>query len=194
MAIFMACYLTMSALTYVKPVRTAVIPVYNVFQKVAFNMMHPKIRTDFTRFDGNSDEYDYSIHIFSKEEYKRSRVKSAVTPYVITNQSARLTAFGPFIMLISLIIASPISWKRKLLSFAIGGFVVLLLLAMKYTALFDGNFDQSMAILKDPGSWWIGISKFFNEAFRTNEFLALIIIPIWALSSFRLKDWKWFIE
>jgi len=157
--------------------------------------MHPSIRTDFTKYDGQSDKFDYSIHIFSKEQYRNSRNKSQVKPFVITNQSARITAFGPFIMLLALIIASPISWKRKLFSFAVGGFFVFLLLAMKYTALFDANVDSnSMAILKSPGSWWIGISQFFNEAFRTNEFLALVILPIWALASFRLKDWKWFIE
>ena len=192
--IFVVVYLVLSSLTYVKSVRTAVVPVYNIFQKATFNLVHPVIRTDFTSFDGPSDQFDYSIHIFSKEQYRNSKNKSKVKPFVITNQNARLTAFGPFIMLLSLIIASPISWKRKLFSFAIGGFFVLLLLAMKYTALFDANIDNSMAILKSPGSWWIGISQFFNEAFRTNEFLALIILPIWALASFRLKDWKWFIE
>jgi len=197
LAIFLACYLTITALSYVKPVRQAVVPVYNVFQKATFNMMHPKIRTDFTSFDSKAngtDEYDYSIHIQSAEEYKKSRNKSQVHTYVITNQNARLTAFGPFIMLLSLVLASPISWKRKLLSFALGSSVVFFLLAMKYTALFDGNLDNSMTALKDPNSIWINISKFLNDAFRTNEFLALIIIPIWALTSFRTKDWKWFIQ
>ncbi len=195
LGIFVVCYLVMSSLTYVKPIRTAVIPVYNVFQKTTFNLVHPVIRTDFTSYDGPTDQFDFSIHIFSKEQYRNSRNKSQVKPFVITNQNARITAFGPLILLLSLIIASPISWKRKLLSFAIGGFFVLLLLAMKYTALFDANFDpNTMSILMKPGSWWIGISKFFNDAFRTNEFLALMILPIWALSSFRLKDWKWFIE
>ncbi|GEM_PF-1378193 len=195
LGIFVISYLVLQSLTYVKPIRTAVIPVYNVFQKATFNLMHPSIRTDFTKYDGQSDKFDYSIHIFSKEQYRNSRNKSQVKPFVITNQSARITAFGPFIMLLALIIASPISWKRKLFSFAVGGFFVFLLLAMKYTALFDANVDSnSMAILKSPGSWWIGISQFFNEAFRTNEFLALVILPIWALASFRLKDWKWFIE
>ena len=188
--IFMACYLTLSALTYVKPVRAAIVPVYNVFQQGVSNSFHTTIRTGFRKYAGHSEEYDYSIYIYSDEEYRRSRNKNAVQPYVISNQSARLTALGPFIMLIALIIASPIGWRRKLLSFVIGSLFVLILLGMKYTALFDAN----MEVLKSLGSWWIGISKLFNDAFRTNEFLALIIIPIWAISSFRMKDWKWFIE
>ena len=193
--IFVICYLLMASLTHIKPVRSAIVPVYNIFQKATFNLVHPVIRTDFSKYKGTNSDFDYSVHIYSKEQYRSSRVKSQVKPFVVTNQNARITAFGPFIMLLSLIVASPISWKRKLLSFAIGGFFVLLLLSMKYTALFDANLDPtSMAILKKPGSWWIGISKFFNDAFRTNEFMSLMILPIWALSSFRLKDWKWFID
>lgn len=194
LGVFMMVYLTLSAATYIKPIRGVVVPVYNGFQQAVFNMAHPVIRTDYRSYEGQSELYDFSIDLYSKQEYKRSQNKRLVNAYITTNYEARLIALGPFIMLISLVLASPITWKRKLLAFGVGSFIILLLLAMKFTAIFDANLDSSLAFLKDPDSGWIGISKFLNDAFRTNEFLALIIIPIWAISSFRLKDWKWFIE
>lgn len=188
--IFLVCYLALSSLSYVKSARNVAVPIYNAFQQMTLNIFHPTVRTDFRNYEGPSEEFDYSIYIYSAEEYKYAANKRAVKPHVISNQNARITAFGPFIMLISLIMASPISWKRKLLSFVIGSFLILILLSMKYTALFDANMDT----LKPASSIWVSLSNLFNDAFRTHEFLALTIIPIWALSSFRTKDWKWFLK
>lgn len=188
--IFLVCYLGFSSLSYVKSARSIAVPVYNAFQQTTLNMFHPTVRTDFKSYKGPSEDYDYSIYIYSAEEYKYATNKRAVNPHVISNQNAKITAFGPFIMLISLIIASPITWKRKLLSFAIGGFLILVLLSMKYTSMFDANMDT----LKPASSIWVSLSNLFSNAFRTHEFLTLMIIPIWALSSFRAKDWKWFLK
>ena len=157
---------------------------------MTFNIFHPTIRTDFKSYEGDAEQFDFSIYIYSAQEYKLAGNKNAVQPHVISNQNARITAFGPFIMFIALIIASPITWKRKLLSLAIGGLLVYILLSMKYTALFDANMDT----LKPSSSIWVSLSNLFSQAFRTHEFLTLMIVPIWALSSFRLKDWKWFLE
>lgn len=188
--IFLVGYLSLTSLSYVKGVRSVAIPVYNAFQQMTFNIFHPTIRTDFKSYEGDAEQFDFSIYIYSAQEYKLAGNKNAVQPHVISNQNARITAFGPFIMFIALIIASPITWKRKLLSLAIGGLLVYILLSMKYTALFDANMDT----LKPSSSIWVSLSNLFSQAFRTHEFLTLMIVPIWALSSFRLKDWKWFLE
>ncbi len=188
--IFLISYLILSSLTYVKTARSAAIPIHNAFQQMTFNMFHPTIRTDFKTYDGPSEDYDYSVYIYSAREYRVALNKNAVKPHNISNQNARATAFGPFIMLIALIIASPITWKRKLLSLALGSFLIFILLSMKYTALFDANMDT----LKPKSSIWIALSNLFGDAFRTHEFLAMTIAPIWAISSLRLKDWKWFLK
>ncbi len=189
--IFFFGYILFSLLPFIQPVRTAAISTYNAFQQVAFNTFHPTARTDFRNFEGNSDEYDYSVYIFRKEEWKRSSNKKMIQPAFILNQNARLTAFGPFIMLLSLILASPITWKRKLFSLAVGAAIIYILLAMKYTAMIDQNAE----ILRPDGwSTWVKLSTLFNNAFRTQEFMALLIIPIWAISSLRAKDWKWFLQ
>lgn len=188
--IFLVAYLSLSSLSYVKSARSVAVPVYNALQQMTLNMFHPTVRTDFKNYEGPAEEFDYSIYIYSALEYKMAANKRAVQPHVISNQNARVTAFGPFIMLIALIIASPITWKRKLLSLGIGSLLVFILLSMKYTALFDANMDT----LKPNNSIWVSLSNLFSEAFRTHEFLTLMIIPIWALSSFRIKDWKWFLE
>lgn len=189
--IFFFSYILLSLLPFAQPVRKAAVSTYNTFQQVTFNMFHPTARTDFRNFEGASSEYDYSIHIFTKKVWQTSPNKKTARPSFILNQNARLTAFGPFIMLLALVIASPISWQRKLFSIAVGAFFIYVLLAMKYTAM----IDQNAPMLRPPGgSLWVSMSQGLNNAFRTQEFMALLIIPIWAISSFRSKDWKWFLQ
>ena len=189
--VFFVSYVILSILPFVPAVRTAAVGTYNVFQQIAFNMFHPTARTDFRNFDGQSEEYDYSIYIYKKEDWKGSSNKKGLQPSFILNQNARLTAFGPFIMLISLILASPIPWKRQLFAFMIGSFLICILLAMKFSAMIDENAE----ILRVQGfSLWLSMSKMFNSAFRTHEFMALLIIPIWAISSLKTADWKWFLK
>lgn len=189
--IFFFSYILLSLLPFASPVRSAAVSTYNAFQQAAFNAFHPTARTDFRSFEGASDEYDYSIYIFSKNQWSQNSNKKLIQPSFILNQNARLTAFGPFIMFLSLIIASPIGWRRKLISAAIGCIIIYILLAMKYTAMIDQN-----AISLRPQGWstWVKLSTLFNNAFRTQEFMSLLIIPIWAISAFRFKDWKWFLQ
>ena len=189
--IFFVSYIVLSLLPFSQPVRGAAVGVYNTFQQGLFNAFHPTTRTDFRNYDGDVSEYDYSVYIYQKEAWKRAPNKRAVQPAFILNQNARLTAFGPFIMLIALILASPITWKRKFLSLVIGSILIYILLAMKYTAMIDQNAEM----LRPQGfSLWVSLSRLFNNAFRTQEFLALLIIPIWAISSLRMNDWKWFLK
>lgn len=196
--IFLIAYLGLTGLTFISPVRKAAVSVYNEAQQVAFNIFHPTIRTNFKTYDGPApDEYDYAIHIHTKANWNNARSRKNLKPTIISNQNARLTAFGPFIMLIALIIGSPVNWKKKLFSFFIGSFIICILLSLKYTALFyEGtDNDQLRAMFHPKGSsLWISISNFFNDAFRTHEFLALLIIPIWAITSMNRKDWVWFLK
>lgn len=196
--IFFVSYIILSLLPFAQPVRSVAVSTYNVFQQATFNAFHPTVRTDFRSFEGASTEYDYSVYIYSKPVWKAANNKKNAQPMFILNQNARLTAFGPFIMLFALIIASPISWKRKLLSIFIGAIFICVLLGMKFSAMIDQNaVDPATGahLLRPDGmSIWLSLSSMFNNAFRTQEFLALLIIPIWAIASFRMKDWKWFMQ
>ena len=189
--LFMAVYLVLTLLPSIKPVKTAAVSIFNTFQQATFNTFHPTARTRFTLFDGPESEYDYSINIYTKSNWRTSPNKANIRPSFILNQNARLTAFGPFIMLIALILASPITWRRKIIALIIGCFLIYILLALKFSAM----IDQNAPILRPKGfSLWVSLSRLFNNAFRTQEFLALLIIPIWAISSLRVRDWKWFLS
>ena len=189
--IFFFSYIFFSILPFISPVRSVAVNTYNAFQQAAFNAFHPTTRTDFRSFEGESDEYDYSIYIYSLDQWNQGSNKKMIQPSFILNQNARLTAFGPFIMFLSLIIASPIGWKRRLISLAIGAIFIYILLAMKYTAMIDQN-----APMLRPSGWsmWVSLSTLFNNAFRTQEFMSLLIIPIWAISALKFRDWKWFLQ
>jgi len=191
LVLFFILYILFTLLPFAQPVRTAAVGVYTTFQQGVFNAFHPSIRTDFRHYEESGSEFDYSIYIYDKAEYKRTRDKRTARHKFILNQTARLTAFGPFTMLLALVLASPISWRRKIISLIIGSLLVYILLSMKYTSLFDANAES----LRYQGfSLWVSLSRQLSDAFRTTEFLSILIIPIWAITSLRLSDWKWFLK
>ena len=191
-SIFLFSYFVLTISLFVDPFKDLGVSIYNTFQGATFNVFHPTTRTDFRFYEGESPEqYDYSVYIFSKEEWKSSPRKKMLQPMFIMNQNARTTALGPFILLFSLIVASPITWRRKLIALIVGGIILYIILSMKYTTMFYENAES----LRPAGfSLWVSISRLFSGAFRTQEFLSIIIIPIWAIVSLRKQDWKWFIS
>ena len=158
--------------------------IFRVVEQSIFNSFHPTAAIQLTAIDPTtvpqgSDEYDYAMKIYDKAVWQRVSNKSALTPTFIANQSSRATYFGPAVLLLILIIATPVNWKRKLFAFIIGFVLLCFLLSLKFSFL----IDQNGAILtQGTSSIWLTLSKLFGMAFRTSEFFLLLMIPVWALS------------
>ena len=194
--LFVAVYITLSILHLLGPVKTVHSAVFNETQQLVFNIAHPTVRTNFKQYDavasgqkGNQDLFDFSIMIYAKDQWKMASNKRLVQPKFILNQSIKLASLGPFVLLLSLLLVSPSTWKKKLIALFVGSMLLSLVLAMKYTYLIDQNAPH---LTKDGFSLWMSISKTVGNALRTNEANLIVVVPIWIASVIGKKELEWF--
>lgn len=183
------------ALHQSKGVRSFHNNVFITLEQVAFNLFHPDYHTDFKKYQRTEgmpyqpDRYDYSIWIYDKKRWKRAPVKSSVKPISKLNSPLDNSSIGPILLLLALIIATPVSWKRKILYSFIGIFLVYILIALKYSYMMYENLDNYEA----HGLWGM-LSTTFGNAFRSHEFLLMNVVFIWVLICIRSKEFKWFMK
>ena len=108
------------------------------------------------------------------------------------DMNTRYLGFIPAILMISLTLASPVPWKRKLIAL-LAGLILLTLLII---------FKQWIALLaiceQNP---WLDLTNFTGTTKKllafTNTFISsysstilYFVVPIWLLVTFRLEDFK----
>jgi len=110
------------------------------------------------------------------------------------NTETRGFGYLPTVLLISLVLASPVSWRRKIIALIVGGALVTLLVM----------FRIWFQILYLCGQFpWLNLYNFGETQKRIIEFIyqaAVIpinmvlyfVIIIWLLVTFRKEDLKWF--
>lgn len=161
-------------------------------EQVVFNIWHPTIKTDFALYKETQglpfqpDKYDYSISIYDKKELKRNRRTKALN---MLNASLDNIAIGPFVLLLSLILATPVNWKRKAAYFLIGLLMTYTLIALKYTKLFADNIESLT-----PGGLWGLLSRLYGDALTSHEFILINVLFFWAIISIRKKEINWLLN
>ncbi len=190
--IFFCSYFILLGLHEIKLVRKVHTGLFTSLEQVVFNVFHPTIKTDFEFYqksaglDYRPDKFDFSIKIFNREALSKNR---RAKPMNILNASLDNIAIGPFILLLSLIIATPTHWKRKLLSFIIGLILIYILTALKYSKLFAENIE-SLA----PRGLWGGLTNLYGNSLKSHEFILINVLLFWALLSIRKKELNWFLN
>jgi hypothetical protein len=106
--------------------------------------------------------------------------------------NTRILGYIPTILFISLVLASPVPWKRRLIGLAIGIVPVMLLIIFKHWI--------SILWLCEQNAWlkltnFTGFSKtlltFTNTFISTSSFtVPYFVVGIWLLVTFRLDDLK----
>lgn len=193
---FILCYIVVSALHLAKPVRNAHVAVFNVFEQVVFNAFHPNLRVNFKKYvytpdmPPNVDNFDFSIYIYERSAWKKAINKKNLRPRFILNQNSRVVSIAPFSLFLSLLLVSPVGWKRKLASWITGSVVILGFLALKFSYLLEMNSSLKMPTY----SIWRLLSVSFGNAFRTTEFLLICVLIVWALVTLRMRDYKWYLK
>lgn len=192
---FLAVYIFISALHFTSPVRKAHLAIFTTSEQLVFNIFHPSVWTNFKTYEkpiGTGNElFDFSIFIYTKNQWRKFRANPSTPPNVQVNQSAKLSSIGPFTLFLALLLVTPITWKRKLFALFMGSFLILVFIALKYSYMFQEN-DTMFAL--SPYSIWGILTNAFGNAFRTHEFMLLCVLGAWAMVSLRLKDYKWFIK
>lgn len=192
---FCAVYFTAVALHESQSVRKAHAKVFTVLEEFTFNMFNPHYRVDFgdykqlAQLDYRPDLYDFSMTIFDRKRWRQAPMKSSVKPISMLNGSIDTMSIGPILLLIALIVATPTSWRRKLLYLAIGVFLSYILIALKYSHMFYENLDTYQ-----PSGLWGLLSTTFGKAFRSHEFMLFNVLFIWVVIAIRKKELDWLLN
>ena len=192
---FCICYFSLVVVHEIKAVRSLHNSFFISVEQSVFNLFNPNTRIELSNYTQTPgvpympDSYDHSFTIFDKAKYKRARNKENAKPISLLNASLDNTSIGPLILFISLLIATPVVWKRKVIYGLLGILLVYILISLKYSFLFYENIES----LSPIGLWGL-LSKTFGGAFRSHEFLLLNVLFIWALVSIRSKEFKWFLS
>jgi hypothetical protein len=106
--------------------------------------------------------------------------------------NTRILGYLPMVLLISLVLASPVPWRRKLLALPLGLILVMGLVLLKHWI--------SLLWLCETTPWlkltnFTGFSKtlltFTNTFISSSSFtVAYFAVGIWLLVTFRLEDFK----
>lgn len=142
----------------------------------------------FIQFSEGQGHLDTQINIANAQQLAADKTVEAAYFTV----GSRQTAYLPFVLFIALIIATPISLKRKLLAFPLGVLLVYLFVAFKIIVLFLYNYNLQE---------WIGLFQFEGFTERLVNFsystianplppTILMIFLIWIMVCFRKDDWK----
>ena len=193
--IFVLSYCAILFLYTVPFVKKAHISVYNESQQLVFNILHPTVKVDFKHYaqsqmSDDSGEYDISMWVYALRDFQRRIKLSEPKLLGILNFNSRIISVGPFALLLSLVIASPISLKRKLISIVFSSLLVLALLSFKFGTLINAQID----VLSQKNFIWRLIVNYLGDMLRTHEFILICVMIFWIVGSLRFKDYKWFIE
>jgi hypothetical protein len=142
----------------------------------------------FTRFTEVKDKAITLVNLGNSTQIKKDG--TAETTYGLLN--VRYLAYLPTVLLISLILASPVPWKRKLISLVAG-----LLLVTAFIMFLQWLFIMFLAV-RAP---WINLSgiteaktNFINFGYKylvdMPGFSRFLVVVIWLLVTFRMDDLK----
>ncbi len=169
----------------------------NSFAKWASNKYRsyiPDAEVSFHPTDGAS-EHDLVITYMNSKTKKAKVVKARQAGLQTANLDASSSQFSvwdyfllQYIVLIALVLASPISWKRKGISFLVGGIVLTLFTFHRFHCTLK-YYAKESPILEPLGMSSFS-EKYIDGVFNMQsiEFIFISTFIIWALSTIPKRD------
>jgi hypothetical protein len=108
------------------------------------------------------------------------------------DHSARLTGYLPTALFVALVLATPVAWRRRLLSLAVGLALVHALVALRVCVALLYGFSQPTAVaLFAPGPFWAAALRHtFQIVTVWVSFAFVAPLFIWALVTLRRSDFE----
>ena len=189
--IFIISYTVLVLLHMVPGARMIQTSIFVFFEEVLLNLFHPSVHAKFQLIDRqvfpNGQEYDFTMFLYDEFEWRSSINKRVLDPTVTMNQDIRSVSTGPFTLLLSLIIATPNTWKRKIIGFVIGLVILYGLQTVRYTFLI---YENAPPLREANISMWVSMARNLGPLFRTAEFMMIMMLPVWALVSLDIEKIK----
>lgn len=153
-----------------------------------FNLVNPSVYTEFKKFEGETKEdWDITFWIYDTKKHgsklNKKAYRARVNPSYIVNKGLRDIVLVPTIFLLSLIIASPISIKQKLINAGVGMLLFYLYISFYLSYKFEVAIHDQVF---EPSSLW----DYFVTVMGKNwigEHILIVAMLIWAVLTFSPK-------
>jgi len=130
-------------------------------------------------------EFDIDIRLYNKAQAD----KNGHVPIIKTRHTSRHDGYMYITFMTALILASPISWKRKLWALLTGLILIHGFIALKLWIRLLHAFSTKPLCLFTPSSFWRRMLNIAHQQFIVNiSFGFVVSIFIWILVSFRRED------
>lgn len=157
------------------------------YRKIAGSFFNTFRETGLVRFKEGAKPEITHINIGNKDLPRGPGGAIKTLPIDI---NTRYLGYLPTILLISLVVASPVPWKRKLIALALGlALVTLLILFKQYISLLwrcDQNPWLQLTDYGDKGKALLNSTYHFIAV--TSSSVLYFVVAIWLLVTFRLDD------
>lgn len=162
---------------------------YSKFYRATATKLFSDFREDgFVRFEKESGKYDSRIGIGNKKLLD----KNNSTQLLFAPLSSQNIGYFPTILFVSLLLASPISWKRKIPALLLGLFlttgIIMFKTWMNILHLVESTPWLKLSTYSDSNKERIEFI-YFNFANYTAPSLLLVVV-IWVMVSFRRSDFS----
>lgn len=178
-----ACWLLLiyGALTALLPVLA---PPYAVLFSAGGNLIFQSLVPDgYVHMHPMSDPtalHDTHVHVTNR--------RTGGTAMVGTD--SRMASYLPTAFLVSLLLATPLPWRRKLWAMALGLILVNVFIACQLLIIVLHAFcDPQVSLLALPSPWYMALAA--AREIASSDAVTWFMVPglIWILVSFRQTDW-----
>lgn len=159
-----------------------------VFRKMGNSIFNGKNQDEVIFLkEEQSVEYDTKLHLSNKNlKDKNNNYKGTIFP-----MKSRRIGFIATAFLISLIIATPLSWKRKFLALILGIVGMLFFAMIKLRIIMLHFYTESKIIGLHQNPEEVKRIEFWNDIFgRSNTNSYYVAILLWIILCFGKKEWQ----
>lgn len=194
LVLFLVVYFSMTALIYVPAVKKGLVNVGNSYTEGVVNTFYPKLYLSLNNNEANAYKTIFSFQ--NQEavdkaivEARRQRAQSIDLDTKFFDFQIDIKLIFPLLFLLSLIVVSPIPWKRKGIAAAIGFVAMFLFLTAGFYFITGYNVANAN----------IGIYELSDTSRSIYKFFATIANPVtdmtfglllWILLCFKKEDFK----
>ena len=137
--------------------------------------------------ESKKEKYDIAIRLYNTDRTDKNGVMRGVE----TSQNNRQDVYMYMIFLIALIVATPISIRRKLWALLWGVILIHCFIFLRLAAyIFEQFSEESLGLFNISPSWKSAFYTLYQQFIANVNFGFVVAVFIWILVSFRREDWQ----
>lgn len=194
LGIFILWFVALTALSFTQPVKKSINEFYGATHTGIFKTMLPELEMTYHSWKKTGDTNEFYYQVYGKKEMERLIAEAKAKGLRSVKQSSLDVKFylnvffTPFlIFLLSLILATPLPIKNKLIALSVGLILFLLYQILRVYVKILKNVNAEQMNVYDLEGTSESMVEFFAGIFQAG-FTAGIVALIWALVVFNKKN------